>query len=63
MVAKATKEAFIAVFALAFSFKVAVIVIYTGIVPKGFINVKKEVKHKSPKEIKSFISIYQWLRN
>lgn len=54
---KATIEAFLAMLVRFSLVRSAVIVIKTGIVPNGFINVKKEVKHKRAKEMVSDIVI------
>jgi hypothetical protein len=50
-----THEALLAVFFLFSLSNEDVIVIKIGIVPRGFISVKKEVKHRSPKDINSFM--------
>jgi hypothetical protein len=48
-------DAFLAIWVLCWSVKSAVMVINTGIVPNGFMRVKKEVKHKRPNAMVSFM--------
>ncbi|MNE48284.1 hypothetical protein D3C80_1427380 [compost metagenome] len=58
MIKKAMSDAFLVVLTLSFSDNSVVIVKKIGIVPNGLISVKNEVKHKSPKESKSFIFLF-----
>jgi|TARA_R110002124_G_scaffold67937_11_gene184262 hypothetical protein len=53
---KETKDAFLAVNLRSRSDKSVVMVKKIGIVPNGLIRVKKEVRHKRPKVIKSSIT-------
>jgi hypothetical protein len=55
MVTRATRVAFLAVRVLSFSLSSEVMVMKRGMVLRGLIRVKNEVKHKSPKVRASFM--------